>query len=470
MCPVVREYARSNTVIINAFLGQTVQRYIDRLEAKLTGAGHRRPLLLMQANGGVVHREELTPIGTLGSGPSGGVIASKFVADAMGHTNVITTDMGGTSFDVGLIVDGHWQYLREPVVNRFHITWPMIAIESIGAGGGTIAWIDPVTGRLRVGPKSAAADPGPVAYDAGGTEPTVTDADIVLGLIDPDYFLGGRMRLHKAKAEQAIRDRIAGPLGMDLTEAAAGIYDIINSHMSDLIRKQVVTTGKVPEEFVLYAFWGAGPVHATAFGSELNIGKIYVFPTSAVFSSLGVATADVIHTRSLSYRYMMPVKPAVFNARMAEIEKELARIMAREGFTRSQVRFRRTFYMRYRRQLNELDVEVPVKTYGPADIQRIMAMFERKYEDVYGEGSAYREAGIEVISFQVDAIGRTPKPVLALLNRQVATIVNVGEVRDRFAADGADPAPAISADEFKKAYNHEVATWGKLVKTMKEEK
>lgn len=412
LVPVIREYARSNTVIINAFLGKTIARYLSKLGTKLSEAGYNGPLLIMQSNGGIVHESETTPIGNVGSGPCGGIIASKYMADLLGHSNVISTDMGGTSFDVGLITDGFWRYARSPIVARFHITWPMIDIESIGAGGGTIAWIDPITNRLRLGPKSAAADPGPVCYDARGTEPTVTDADLVLGILDQDYFLGGRMKLNIEKARRAIKEKIADKLGMDVVQAAGGIFDVINGHMSDLIRKQVVRTGHIPEEFVIYSFGGAGPVHATAYGSDLGVEKVIVFPTSSVFSSFGIAAADIIHTYTTSYRYSMPVSPEVMNAKIKDIEDRLYVAMEREGVPRRDVSFRRIFYMRYKRQLNELMVQVPVKVYDDDDIASISDEFEKRYEEVYGEGSAYREAGIEIISINVDAIGKTIKPAI----------------------------------------------------------
>jgi N-methylhydantoinase A len=360
LCPVVREYARSNTVIINSFLGKTMRGYIDGLTSKLAKAGYGHPLLIMQANGGIVHEEEMSPIGTLSSGPAGGILASKYMADILEHKNAICTDMGGTSFDVGLLVDGLWRYAREPVVERFHISWPMIEVESIGAGGGTIARVEPVFGRLLVGPDSAGADPGPVCYDMGGIEPTVTDADLVLGYLDPDYFLGGRKRLNKEKAQAALKEKIALPLKMDMVEAAAGFYDVINAHMSDLIGKQVVRAGYTPEQFALYSFGGAGPVHAAAYAAEMGISKVYVFPSSAVFSAFGIAAADIVHTYAFSYRYRMPVDPDVLNSKLAEIEGRLLEMMEKEGIDRYDVEFRRIFHMRYRRQLNELDVPVPV--------------------------------------------------------------------------------------------------------------
>ena len=410
ICRTIREYARGNTVIVNEFLNKTVRGYISRLNGKLLGQGLKGSLLIMQANGGAVLPDEVIPVGTVNSGPCGGMIASKHMADIMGHKNVVTTDMGGTSFDVGLLIGGYWRNMLDPVVERFHISWPMLDIASIGAGGGTIARVDPLTGQLLVGPKSAGADPGPVCYDKGGENITVSDADLLLGYLDPNYFLGGRMRLNKAKAEAYMAEKIAGPLGLTITEAAAGIYQIINSHMSDLIRRKVVTTGHVPEEFVIYSFGGAGPVHAAAYGSELGVKGIYVFPTSAVFSSFGVAAADIVVSHPETFQVRFPCDPQVLNEKLAEVEARLRGAMDRQGVPPESIAFRRLFYMRYVKQLSEIEVPVPVSLYAEADIDNIMAAFEARYEDVYGKGAGYRQAGIELVSFTVEAVGIMVKP------------------------------------------------------------
>lgn len=409
---VAGEYARANTAILNSYVGPTVQRYLGNLEAKLRDGGFKGPLLIMQGNGGVAHREHVTPIANLQSGPAGGMIASAFVAELMGHRNVITTDMGGTSFDVGLITEGYWRYAQEPIFERFRILQPIIDIESIGAGGGTIARVDPTSGRLLVGPQSAGASPGPVCYDQGGEEVTVTDADLILGIIDPDYFLGGRQRLNKEKARRVIEAKIARPLGMDPVETAAGIYDIINSKMSDLIRRQVVRTGYLPEEFVLYAFGGAGPVHALGFAAELGIGKIYVFASSPVFSAFGIAAADVIHTRVVSCQYRLPTEPGPLNQRLLGIEEELAQAMTGEGFRRDEVGFRRFVTMRYRRQTAGVEIPLPWDRFSAQEVARLQEIFEKKYEELYGVGAGYTKAGIEISAIRVDAVGPVGKPAL----------------------------------------------------------
>ncbi|MBI2357482.1 MAG: hydantoinase/oxoprolinase family protein [Deltaproteobacteria bacterium] len=409
---VAGEYARGNTAIMNSYLGPTVERYLKGLEQKLGGAGLKGPLLIMQGNGGVAHREHVTPLANLQSGPAGGMIASAHVAGLLGHKNVITTDMGGTSFDVGLVTEGYWRYAHEPIVERFRILQPIIDIESIGAGGGTIARVEPETGRLLVGPKSAGASPGPVCYDSGGEEVTVTDADLILGIIDPHYFLGGRKILNKAKAQKAIEEKIARPLGLKPVEAAAGVFDIVNSKMSDLIRRQVVRTGYLPEEFVIFAFGGAGPVHAAGFAAELGVKKIYIFSTSPVFSAFGAAAADVIHSKVMTCQYILPVDPSAINQRLDGIETDMKEIMTGEGFRPEQTEFRRFFTMRYRRQTAGVEMPVLWDRFTPERGNETQRLFEKKYEELYGVGAGYTKAGIEISAIRVDAVGLVTKPEL----------------------------------------------------------
>ena len=425
LAPQMGEYARTNTAVVNAFLWNTIDHYVSGLNSQLASRGLPDDVMVMQANGGIVRPEQMTGVGTLQSGPAGGMIATAFVAEVLGHPNVITGDMGGTSFDVGLLTDHRLSHAREPIAERFRLLQPMINVESIGAGGGTIARIDPVTGRLLVGPDSAGADPGPIVYGMGGNQVTVTDANVALGYIDPDYFLGGRRKLDKRAAEAAIEKQIALPLKLSMVEAAAGIYDIINSKMSDLIRKQVVRAGHIPEEYVIYAFGGAGPLHAAAYGAELGIGKVYIFPMSPVFSAFGVAASDVVHTSMRTRHLTAPVNMEALSREMDSIERDLAVVMAAEGFRKEQVVFRRTLYMRYTRQVNEVAIEIPNGWLAEADRSVIERLFNARYEEMYGAGAGHTEAGVEVISIAIDAVGSTVKPRL----RTVALV-------------GADSSPA----------------------------
>src|SRR5581483_6110297 len=259
--PAMREYERSATTAVNAYLAPLLTSYLHRLEQELQREGLRSSLFVMQSLGGAMRADdaEQRAVNTLVSGPAGGVIAARYLGSKLGHRNIICADVGGTSFDVALIVDGEPIITSTTDVNQYTLLVPTIDIVSIGAGGGSIAWVD--LGRLRVGPQSAGADPGPACYGRAGVDPTVTDADVVLGYVDPTYFLGGEIALDAELAARAIRERVAEPLGMSVAEAAAGIVEIANQHMSDLIRKLTIERGYDPRDFVVYAFGGAGPLH-----------------------------------------------------------------------------------------------------------------------------------------------------------------------------------------------------------------
>jgi N-methylhydantoinase A len=408
---VAGEYARTNTAIANAFVAPIVDRYLANLDAKLRAAGFGGRLLVMQGNGGLTGRDQATPISTLQSGPAGGMLASAHAGERLDHPRIITTDMGGTSFDVGLVSDGYWRYAEEPIFERLRILQPIIDIRSIGAGGGTIARVDPATSRLLVGPQSAGASPGPVCYGAGGTEPTVTDCDLVLGHLDADYFLGGRRRLDLEAAKAAVQERLAGPLGMDVVEAAAGVSRIVDSKMGDLIRREVVRGGHHPEEYVLYAFGGAGPVHAVAYARDLGIRRIYVFPTSSVFSAFGIAMADLVRTRLATLSHPLPVPAAALNDQLAELEGALAKELAEVGLAAAPV-FRRYLTMHFRRQTTGEELPLPWDRFTEARVGELAERFVDRYEELYGAGVAYRDAGIDVSGVRVDAVGQVAKPEL----------------------------------------------------------
>jgi N-methylhydantoinase A len=412
LVPLKREYARANTVILNCYIGRVMETYLARLNKKLQEEGFKGQLLVMQANGGLLSWERVPPVKTLSSGPSGGVIATQYMAGLLGHSNVASADMGGTSFDVSFVRNARWGYEREPIISRWRVSLPMIKVDSIGAGGGTIARVDPELRRLLVGPDSAGAVPGPVCYDGGGTEPTVCDADLFLGFLNPDYFLGGRIKLNKEKAEQALREKIAIPLQIDVIEGARGIFNIINAHMANLTRVITMKAGLPPEEFVLYAFGGTGPMHAAFFASELGIRKVYVFPNSAVFSAFGIVGADIIRTTSFSLGYRMPVAPYILNSKIKEAEDILAQDMEKEGFRQEDLEFRHVFNMRWLRQVLYHSIPLPARKYeSEEDVAWLIEKWAEDFERVYGKGVAYTRAGIELVSMDIDVIGKTVKPL-----------------------------------------------------------
>ncbi len=408
---VAGEYARMNTVLADCFVGPKVKQYLSHLEQQLRQAGFGGIFLLMQGNGGLASPEQCAPVATLQSGPAGGMLATSQMAQLLGHSQVITADMGGTSFDVGLYSNGYWRYATEPVFDRFRILQPIIEIESIGAGGGTIAHADPQLGKLIVGPASAGADPGPASYGQGGNQPTVTDANVALRILDPEYFLGGAHPLHPEKASEALQ-KVASVLNLDELEVAAGIHQIINGKMADLIRRQVIRSGYLPGDFVLYAFGGAAAIHAVGFARDLGIHTIVVFPTSPVFSAFGIAMADVVHTKMMTCHYSLPTDPELINSSLDELENELLAVMEQENFSRSQITLKRYMTLRFRRQMIGVEIEVPWARFGETEMTDIQKVFAERYQTLYGKGAGNEEAGTELGAIRVDAIGPVPKASL----------------------------------------------------------
>lgn len=421
LVPLIREYERTATTVINSYLGPPVAQYVGNLDEELKGMGLNCPFLLLNSIGGMIPAEDVPEKVSflLMSGPAGGVLSSAYLGGFLGYKNIITTDMGGTSFDAGLIVDGKPTKSLISLIGKYHLMIPMISIETIGAGGGSIAYVE--DGNLRVGPKSAGADPGPVCYDKGGEEPTVTDADIVLGVINPDYFLGGRVKLNKEKAEVAIREKIAKPLRLGLVEAAAGIKMVVDSQMADLLRQVTIEKGYDPRDFVLFAYGGAGPTHSFSYGAELNIKSIIVPATSAVHSAFGTVTSNILYSFEISHPMRTPTyfdKASKYldwkkiNESFKTFKGRGTQALKRSNIKEEDMYFSRYLDMRYRRQTHELSVPVPGEELTPKDLDDVVDQFEKIYEKLYGKGTAYREAGVEITAFRMEAEGVQPKPRL----------------------------------------------------------
>ncbi len=421
LVPIAGEYERTAAVVINAYLSPTISNYLKNLVVQFRELGLKGPALIMTSSGGVLPVKEAgaKAVGLLESGPAGGVIASTYLGNTLGHNNIIATDMGGTSFDVGLIIDGSPILTHRSVVGKYHISVPMIDIASIGTGGGSIARVD--GGYLKVGPLSAGAVPGPVCYGKGGAEPTVTDADVALGFIDPDFFLGGRIKLNKKAAEQSIEEKVARPLGITMVEAAAGIRRVSDSQMADLLRKVTLQRGHDPRDFVLFAYGGAGGVHCSAYGSELGAKGIVVPITATVHSAYGAVASDLQYTFDLSDSMRTPpffdvaskyLDAARITANFQGLEERALRALRENNISDEDIILKRTVGMRFRRQTHELPVPVKAGELTAQDVDGLAGTFERLYEDRYGKESGFREAGIELTTFTLNAIGRTPKPKL----------------------------------------------------------
>src|SRR5215813_1991946 len=414
VAPYLGEYERSATTVFNAYIGPKISSYLKNLQRILHSKGLKREPLIMQAYGGVLGIEATckNAVGIIESGPAAGIVGTRFLGEHIGEKNILATDMGGTTFKVSLVRDGVIERDYKPVILRYNILSTKIWVESIGAGGGSIAWIDPETGLLKVGPQGAGAAPGPVCYDIGGSEPTVSDADLVLGYLNENYFLGGRMKLNKAKTIEAVRERIAKLLKMTEVEAASGIYRIANSHMSDLIRKATVEKGHDPRNFALFAFGGAAPVQASRYAAELGIRQVIIPLTASVHGATGLISADVVYEYGKSDQVVLPADPAAVNQNFADLSQRALKDLRGAGFSASDIHVTKSVDMRYRYQVNELNVPFPsdTQTITESDVEALSVRFDELYEKAFGQGSGYREAGKEILTFRLTAAGLLKKP------------------------------------------------------------
>lgn len=424
LVPIIGEYERTSTTSINAYLGPVIHRYIHSLERTIREHGFSGPISIMESGGGVLPASEAAfqAANLLTSGPAGGVLASQKLGTLLGYENVLTADMGGTSFDVGLIVGG--QPLLETVreEGRFHVALPSIKVTAIGAGGGSIARVR--DGHLTVGPESAGSVPGPACYGRGGVEPTITDADVVLGIIDARYFLGGHMRLDAEAAFQAVRKYVAEPLGMSVARAAAGIREVANNQMADLLRRVTLRAGYDPRDFVLMAYGGAGATHAHQFGEVAGISTIVVPNTAPAHSAYGTVTSERHRSFSLAIAQHAParfrrasehVDIEAINAGFESLERRVLDALG-EGTAqdydafRSQLQIRRFIGMRFRQQVHEIDVAVPLCRLDAAQVDALVDAFEVEYERIYGKDTALRASGVEFTVLRVEGTSPVINP------------------------------------------------------------
>jgi N-methylhydantoinase A len=405
VCPEFREYERTCTTVMNAYVMPKVHRLVERLDAELSAAGLAAPLRIMQSNGGLMGSAQARaePVRTLLSGPAGGVVGAVAVAGAAGLRDVITIDMGGTSLDISLIHDGRVALSAEGRLGGFPVKIPQVSTHTIGAGGGSIARF--FRGTLKVGPESAGADPGPACYGRGGTEPTSTDAAVVLGLIDPGYFLGGDIALDPDAARRVVRERIAAPLGLGEAEAATAVVRVQVAGMVSGIRAVSVEQGLDPRDFALLPFGGAGSLYAGRIAEEMGIGRILVPVHPSVLSALGMLMTDVKYTR-VTTRVLAAREaqgPAV-EGLYRDLEAGLAAALRAEGIPPERMLLERACDMRYHGQAYE--VHVPVAA-GPADVAALVAAFHAEHRRSYGQ--ADEREPVELVNFRVTGVGLVTK-------------------------------------------------------------
>lgn len=434
--PGVREYERTMTTLINAYVAPATADYIYSVESRLREAGLKGSLSVMHSMGGVIRPEETAklPVTQILSGPVGGVCGANFLGRLLGIKNLITADVGGTSFDTSLIYDNTLQ-----VVSRTHLEAPgnpgpgyltglsLVDISAIGAGGGSIAWIDP-RGLLRVGPHSAGSNPGPVAFGRGGTEPTLTDACLVMGLIDPAYYLGGTMKVDAEAARAAIDDKIAGPLGMGTEEAAGAIYDVMVAAMANNVRAVSIQKGYDPRDFAMVSFGGAGGMILPAVCQAALVGELIIPVNAATFSAFGLLTTDYKRDYLRSVHWRPGDDPSELNATFAELREEGERDLESAGFASSGGMYEAEVDMRFVGQFFELTIPVTKLPLGEEEVAELDRAFTARYEREYGEGTGWIGAPAEIVHARLHASAKlpsfTPKPAAGSSNGNSAAASN----------------------------------------------
>ncbi|HXZ18943.1 MAG TPA: hydantoinase/oxoprolinase family protein, partial [Candidatus Acidoferrales bacterium] len=412
------EYERTLAAILDAYLQRSMQIDLSAMWDKLRERGYKRPLHMIQSSGGIAEVFRTTASRTFNSGPVSGLMGAHHVAKSLGYHNVVMTDMGGTSFDVGLVVkDSVRSYDFRPIIDRWMVGITMIKTMSIGAGGGSIASVNPLLeNRVQVGPRSAGSMPGPACFSLGGREPTVTDADVVLGYLNPEYYFGGRMRLDKNRAAQAIREKIAQPLGVSVEEAAMLIRRIVNGNMASAIMKEVHLRGYSPEEFILFVGGGAGPTHAEGFKGDIP--KAFTFPFSPVFCAYGSSTMDILHVYEHSRRLML-MSPgsqqltedyAAFNETVEALVAQAAKDLAADGFEASEAALALELDMLYGGQFHVKRALSPrLEIHSGEDVRAVCEAFHKEFSEAYSPFVVNPEGGVFVVSFVLKAVVPTKK-------------------------------------------------------------
>jgi N-methylhydantoinase A len=417
--PQIEEYPRANTTALAAYVGLAVDRYLGDVEAKMAAVGARCPLRLMRSDGGVAtpRAARANPAHMMLSGPAAGVIAGRELGRALGRVDLVTFDMGGTSADFSVISGGEPRLVRERAIDGQPLRLPSLDIESISAGGGSIAWVDRA-GALKVGPDSAGAVPGPACYGQGGRQPTVTDAAVVLGLIDPMRYLGGRMRLAAQLAAAAVEAAIGRPLGLGLEEAAAGILAIANVQMIQAIRTISVERGLDVRRFSLLAFGGAGPLFAPYLAAGLDMPEVLVPRHPGVFCAEGLLVSDIRHVAQVVHRRALAgLDTSALAARVALLHEQLEKELLADGIPPAARQFHLAGDMRYLGQFHELELALPLPWVAEGDAGwwhagLIAERFHEAHRLAYGHAEA--EAPIELVNLRLTGLGRLERPPVAL--------------------------------------------------------
>jgi acetone carboxylase beta subunit len=453
--PVIRENSRMNCALIEAYAAAPARTHLFRIEDALKRQGFRYELQTVLAYGGLCNIRYPRLHETFISGPVGGVMAGRFIADALGEQNVIVTDMGGTSFDIAAFSGGYIPVKPEPTIAGFTLNLPTIDMESIGAGAGSYIRLDPVTHKIQIGPDGAGASPGPVCFNAGNDVLTITDCDVVLGFLDPEYFLGGQVLLDAERAAWAVRTQLAEPLRVPLEQAAEAAVHLLGLSAKDALRSVAGIRGLDTSRYTLMAYGGAGPVHVFEYTRGLRFKGIVTFKFAAAFSALGTTVGDYMHRYSRTVFLFLPpgadeaTKLALadrVNATWEDLEREALAEMARDGIEAPRVKLDHLVMMRYTGQLNDLEAVCPLaRLRSVEDVDVMVSSWEELYERINSRVSKYESAGYQI--FELGVIARTERRRPEL---------------QRHALGRAEPDPVARRGERRAYFDgvwHEAAIW-----------
>jgi N-methylhydantoinase A len=419
--PEFREFPRTSTTVFAAYISPILREYIESLLFELKEAALSSPLFIFQSNGGISQPSVVlrNPVTTLLSGPAGAVVGTAHLSKVCGYPRLITMDMGGTSLDVCLLRDGIAQTTTTREIDYYPVSTPMLDVHTVGAGGGSIVRVDEV-GRLTIGPESAAADPGPACYGLGGNDVTLTDVNLVLGYLDPNDFAGGEVKLNPGLARAAIEEKVAKPLGVDIQEAAAGIFAVAVSQIAEAIRFVSIQRGFDPRDFDLFAFGGGGPIHAFAVAKELGMSRVVVPRNPGLFSASGIAVANFTHHYSVSIlKHLAEIEnSAIHNAFMQLVDRAKADLDA-DGVPLDRQRFERSLDLRYVGQNTEINVHTKADNWTkPLDMEQFVQEFHTQHQAIYTY--SVPNEPIELVNIRVKAVGVVDKPNLNAMGSEFA--------------------------------------------------
>ena len=427
--PVIREQSRLNSVLIEAYATAKGRQQLLGIEQATKHHGFKYGVQTLLSYGGLasVHYPRLHE--TMISGPIGGILGAKYIGDAIGADSLIVSDMGGTSFDMGVITRGQVRIDNEPLMDRFKLNVPTIAMDTIGAGAGMITKVDPLTKKVSLGPESAGSDPGPVCFDIGGTEPTVCDCDAILGRLNPDYFLGGKVKLNVEKAKKVFKQKVADALGVDVYDAAEGMAVMLDTEANSALRRILSSQGVHPSEYVLLSYGGSGPLHLAGYCRGIGFKDVITFQFAAAFSAFGCTTADYLQRHNRSVQFDIPTGADAatlegfakqINAVWKELTDRALAAMAADGHARTAVTCHPLLMMRYTGQLEDVEVMSPVNEAVTADdMKQVLDTFEDVYIKVNHRVARYGDIGFSIMELGV--IARTDKVKPKLVKRKMGT-------------------------------------------------